>query len=117
MNTQAVTRPLKIRQIETMQVDVTLGGVTRPVKIARSILNGEPGCWYAELAAVTCRFRTGNKLHTRLSPQVYENNGRFSISRVVIANKEARAVAWADKAPANSEWKREARAALKSTAP
>jgi hypothetical protein len=62
---------------ESKEVEITLNGLTRLVPIARVV----GGCWWGR-AAIVCRFKTGDKLHTLNNPIVDEvKPGEFAFRR------------------------------------
>lgn len=76
-----------------LDVAISLGGETRTVRIERFT---ERHCWFAKDAAVTCRFRTGTKLHRVLLPQVVERGGTWFFPHQTVANRHCYPIAWND---------------------
>lgn len=94
----------KTNSKQVIEADVFLGSVSRKVTLTR--LEGQAVYWSDY--PVVCRFRSGSKTHTKNWPMVVQRAGRLEVAlRQVVANKNAMAIAWADEAPATSNWSRE----------
>ena len=88
--------------VQRATVEVSLGGVTRPVLVERF---SESHVWHAVDAAAVVRFPTGNKEHIARRPCIIQRGNKWIVSVQGFRNRNTCApIRWATEGEAGSGW-------------